>query len=154
MWCALQVVKMDECHSASRARKAHLEVLAQRNLLALSRHHSQDVRALGVVPSKLQAPNAIKALAQVRLHCLWTLALHPTSKTVILCKTLHDKQKLQIITQRHFCCVLLLCIFRLLLLQARCNCGLSHVHADVMNRSKIQNRACARMSSSSSLDRK
>jgi len=65
---------------------AHLEVLAQRNLLALSRHHSQDVRALGVVPSKLQPPNAIKAFAQVRLHCLWTLALHPMSDTVILCK--------------------------------------------------------------------
>jgi len=69
----------------SQARIAHLEVLAQRNLLALSRHHGKDVRALGVVPSKLQAPNAVKAFTQVRLHCLWTLALHPTSDTVIFC---------------------------------------------------------------------
>jgi hypothetical protein len=128
---------------------AHLEVLAQRNLLALSRHHSQDVRALGVVPSKLQPPNAIKAFAQVRLHCLWTLALHPMSDTVILCKACMTNKDCKLAHSN-----ILLCTSRLLLLQARCNWGMSHVHARMMNRSKIQNHACARMSSSSSLDRK
>ncbi|KAA6420527.1 MAG: hypothetical protein FRX49_09688 [Trebouxia sp. A1-2] len=39
--------------------------LAGRDLLALRRHHGKDVRALGVIPSKLQAPNAVKALAQL-----------------------------------------------------------------------------------------
>ena len=65
---------------------ADLEALAQRHLLALSRDHGQDVWAFGVVPSKLQAADAIKALAQVRLHRLWTLALHPANNTLGLCK--------------------------------------------------------------------
>ncbi len=91
---------------------AHLEVLAKRNLLALSRHHGKDVRALRVVPSKLQAPNAIKALTQVRLHCLWTLALHPMSDTVIHCKTCRTCKACKVAKSNT-----LLCTSRLLLLQ-------------------------------------
>ena len=94
---------------------AYLKVLAQRDLLALSRHHSQDVRALGVISSKFQAPNAVKALTQVRLHCLWTLALQPMSNTVILCKACMTSKECKLAHSNT-----LLCISRLLLLRATC----------------------------------
>lgn len=65
--------------SAKSVEAKHLEVLAQWHLLAFGRDHGQDIGGFGILPTKLQPAYAIKAFAQMRLHCRRALALQKLS---------------------------------------------------------------------------
>jgi hypothetical protein len=75
----LQGAKSD----SSRHNVCEQEAVTAAEATGLTGHHGKDVCALGVVP-KVEPPNAIKALAHVRLHCLHILGLRKDLQQLII----------------------------------------------------------------------